>query len=299
MQCVARPTARPYPRLCMCINDTADDFGLIPNAPDSERFRASLHGSEASLNEAIPDADVAAVPAGLPGPPQLPADHGKLAGPGTSQLDQEEIWARISTLLAPERSTRSVASEDSLPSLTMPDSATPKALSYRKARHTATLNGDVKRNGVRYYEVVVYNGRQQWSIWRRYSRFQVLHQYLRKGDSSLPEMPKKSEILIRASERFRHQRYEALCEVLLAAIRVDPALQLPEVREFFFEEEDGGSFHAPTRRFAKRKGLRRRTASGSSFSSSASYATMLSSMSGGSFSTVGRGASRSPRMSML
>jgi len=123
-------------------------------------------------------------------------------------------------------------------------------------KHVVTLSTD-SPDQLEVFEVIVFDGCRQWSVWRSYGDFVKLHRVLSVSDPVAP-LPRTPGWLVRASERKRHQRFEALRDFLRAALDTDPNLQKAELRRFLQEGDESAAathntqlFNASSRRLLK------------------------------------------------
>jgi len=99
-------------------------------------------------------------------------------------------------------------------------------------RYEISINGRFETDCITYYNVVTFDGQQQWLVTRRYNDFLSLQQRLR-GRVPLPTLPPKSVVRKLLSSRFAERRQQGLLNFLQAAVRADPGLQLlPQLRSW-------------------------------------------------------------------
>lgn len=111
-----------------------------------------------------------------------------------------------------------------------------RSFQQRSARHSVIFNGyETGADGVCRYEILVFDGTRQWSIFRRYREFCQLQAAL--DDEALLALPAKSWLRKRVSQSFCSHRYDALESWLKAAITLDPTCERsPELYEFLHPE---------------------------------------------------------------
>eukprot|EP00927_Polykrikos_kofoidii_P032308 TRINITY_DN2756_c0_g1_i1.p1 TRINITY_DN2756_c0_g1~~TRINITY_DN2756_c0_g1_i1.p1 ORF type:complete len:320 (+),score=26.80 TRINITY_DN2756_c0_g1_i1:63-1022(+) len=88
------------------------------------------------------------------------------------------------------------------------------------------------KQGAMYYDIVVWQGEQNWQCSKRYSEFEQLHRSLLASGFVLPEFPRKSIFSSRFSDSFLDQRQNQLHDILRSAVAADPRLTNPTLRNF-------------------------------------------------------------------
>jgi len=103
---------------------------------------------------------------------------------------------------------------------------------------SALIEGSVESSdGVTYFNIIVSDGVNAWSVLQRYNSFLQLHRSLQMKGVRLPRMPPKSFFRLCFLPSFKESRQLDLQSVLSAATAADPALALPPLRSFLMGPE--------------------------------------------------------------
>eukprot|EP00927_Polykrikos_kofoidii_P058716 TRINITY_DN5341_c0_g2_i3.p1 TRINITY_DN5341_c0_g2~~TRINITY_DN5341_c0_g2_i3.p1 ORF type:complete len:227 (+),score=29.78 TRINITY_DN5341_c0_g2_i3:55-681(+) len=94
--------------------------------------------------------------------------------------------------------------------------------------------------GKTFYVSIVWQGVQCWSVLHRYSEFEKLSKELRANGVELPDMPRKSTFTRMVSKTFNDDRQMHLDCILRAAVKSDPNLENPALREFLLQAAHDG-----------------------------------------------------------
>eukprot|EP00927_Polykrikos_kofoidii_P032311 TRINITY_DN2756_c0_g2_i4.p1 TRINITY_DN2756_c0_g2~~TRINITY_DN2756_c0_g2_i4.p1 ORF type:complete len:490 (+),score=55.62 TRINITY_DN2756_c0_g2_i4:63-1532(+) len=88
------------------------------------------------------------------------------------------------------------------------------------------------KQGAMYYDIVVWQGKQNWQCMKRYSEFEQLHRSLLASGFVLPGFPRKSIFSSRFSDSFLDERQNELQNIIRSAVAADPRLTNPALRNF-------------------------------------------------------------------
>lgn len=150
----------------------------------------------------------------------------------------EQLWAMPDHETASIWSESSVVYEEAIPDVEvrlLPD-----------VRHHVALGNHAEA----VFEIITCDGQRQWTVQRDYNEFVQLHCSLETTLGCKLPLPKIPKLLVLVSERRRHERYEALQTLLREAVRMDPALRLPELHRFLCDlQELPGTLSASKIRF--------------------------------------------------